>query len=108
MSTASSSWVTWFRVAPEPVPMLLWHGRPDPVAPFAMTAGFARKIDDRFGQGIATLVAHPTATHFIFSDAQIFEAMFASVASFLQTHGHTHTPKPKLGEEGDESMASLI
>ena len=63
-------------------------------------AGFARKIDDRFGQGIATLVAHPTATHFIFSDAQIFEAMFASVASFLQTHGHTHAPKPKLGEEG--------
>ena len=63
-------------------------------------AGFARKIDDRFGQGIATLVAHPTATHFIFSDAQIFEAMFASVASFLQTHGHTHTPKPNPIEDG--------
>ena len=62
------------------------------------------KIDDRFGQGIATLVAHPTATHFIFSDAQIFEAMFASVASFLQTHGHTHTPEANPIEEGPSEL----
>ena len=94
----------WTDGKAEPVPMLLWHGRPDPVAPFAMTAGFARKIDERFGQGIATLVAHPTATHFIFSDAQIFEAMFASVASFLQTHGHTHTPEANPIEEGPSEL----